>query len=120
MDKKYGILICSDTHTVSDVHAYIWSGYEMRRKLGIGGNREIVLQDLERTGDTIVVSAYLNVATAGKASRCEGFDLFGQRFYGRALVISGDEKRSSPAIDPHDISRVIRFLRLERANEAIL
>jgi len=120
MNKKYGILICPDTHTVCDVHAFIWSGYELRQKLQIEGNEEIVLRDLERTGDTIVVSGFLNVATAGNASRCEGFDLCGERFYGRALVISGDENRSSPVIDPHDISRVIRFLRLDRPNDASL
>jgi len=118
MDKKYGILICPDTHTVSDVNALIWSGYEMRRKLSIGGDAEIVLRDLERTGDTIVVSGFLNAATAGKASRCEGFNLCGEQFYGRALVIAGDENRSSPVIDPHDISRVIHFFRLDRQKDA--
>jgi hypothetical protein len=118
MDKNCGILICPHTHTVSDVHAFIWSGCELRQKLQIDGNEEIVLRDWERTGDTIVVSGFLNVATAGKASRCEGFDLCGERFYGRALVISGDENRSYPVMDPHDISRKIRFLRLDRPNDA--
>lgn len=96
MNRKYGILICPDTHTACDVHASIWSHDEIRQKLSIGGNGEIVTRGLEPTGDTIIVSAFLNIATAGKASRCEGFNTRGEQFYGRALVIAGDENRTSP------------------------
>jgi hypothetical protein len=111
MHKLFGILIRPDTHTVHDVDACVWTDHEMRQKLQIGDD-EIVRRGVERTGDAIFVSAFLNATTAGKASRCEGFDLFGERFYGPALIVSGEENGTSPILDPHDISRAIHFFRM--------
>src|SRR5215213_8435435 len=108
MHKRFGILIRPDTHTVHDVEAYIWTDHEMRQKLQIG-NEEVVERQVERTGDAIFVSAFLNATEAGKASRCDGFDLYGDRYYGPALVISSTQSDVCPVLDPHDISRAIQF-----------
>lgn len=111
MQKTFGILIRPDTHTVHDVDADQWTEHAMREKLQVG-NGEFERREVERTGDTIVVSAFLNASTAGKASRSDGFDLYGERFYGPALIISGEASGTSPILDPHDISRAIHFFRL--------
>ncbi len=114
MHKHFGILIRPDTNTVHDVHSFLWTDHEMHQRLQIG-NDEIVERQVERTGDAIFVSAFLNATTAGKAFRCDGFDLFGDRFYGPALIVSGEENGTAPILDPHDISRAIRFFRLEQS-----
>ena len=113
MHKTFGILIRPDTHTVHDVDAYIWTDHEMRTKLQIESD-EIVQRGVERTGDAIFVSSFLNATAAGRAFRCEGFDLYGDRYYGPALIVSGQENGTSPILDPHDISRAIHFFRLNQ------
>lgn len=112
MNNYYGLLILPDIQTVGDVHADEWTDRELRQQLRVG-NDELVRRDVDRTGDTIIVSAYLNSTTAGKPSRCEGFDLYGERFYGPALVISSENNHRCPVLDPHDINRVIHFFRLD-------
>jgi len=111
MKTNYGLLICPDIQTVGDVHAEEWTDRELRQQLRVG-NDELLRLEVDRTGDTIIVSAFLNSTTAGKPSRCEGFDLYGERFYGPALVISSENNRRCPVLDPHDISRPIHFFRL--------
>jgi hypothetical protein len=111
MNKLFGILILPETNTVHDVDASAWTIDVVRQKLQIG-NDDIVERQVERTGDVIFVSAFLNSSTAGKPFRCDGFDLYGERFYGPALIVSGEEGGASPILDPHDISRVIHFFRI--------
>src|ERR1700730_4895544 len=115
MNNDYGLLILPDIQTVGDVHADEWTDRELRQRLRVG-NDELVRRDVDRTGDTIVVSAFLNSTTAGKPSRCEGFDLYGERFYGPALVISSENNRRCPVLDPHDINHVIHFFRLDHVS----
>ena len=112
MKTNFGLLICPDFQTAYDVNADDWTDQELREQLRVG-NDAILRLEVDRTGDTIVVSALLNDATTREAARGDGFDLYGQRFYGPALVISGESNRRSPALDPHDVSRMIHFFRLD-------
>jgi len=118
MHKFFGILIRPETHTVHDVEAYVWTDHEMRQRLEIG-NDEIARREVERTGDAIFVSAFLNGTTAGKSFRSDGFDLYGDRYYGPALIIAARESGVAPVLDPHDISRAIHFFRMNEGAEAV-
>jgi len=108
MNRQHGILIRSDRQVVADVYAAIWNGQEIRKKLLLH-NDEIIFRDLRN--DSIVVEASSNVGgpliTRGK----DGFQLFGERFYGNALIIA-DEDRLSPKISPEEIAHRIRFFRV--------
>jgi hypothetical protein len=114
MQKSFGLLIRADTQTVHDVDAGAWTDEEVRQKLPIG-NDPVLRLSLERTGDLILVSGFLNGSAAGKGVRREGFDLYGERFFGSALIVSGEVNGSAPVLDPHDISRAIHFFLLNPA-----
>jgi len=108
--RHFGILIRPDSQLILDIQADAWTDEELQRQLRLPDG-DLVRYGLERSGDAIVLSAFLNTSTAGKPFRIEGFDLYGDRFYGPAIIIPGDELSCCPALDPHDISRVIRFFR---------
>jgi hypothetical protein len=105
MNKQHGILIRSDSQVVCDVYAPIWNSQEIRKSLFLH-NAEFVFQDLR--SDSIVVAASTNVETSGSRKRKDGFELFGKRFYGNALIIA-DEERDTPQITPQQIAHIIRF-----------
>lgn len=108
----FGLLICPGTHTVHDVSADQWTILNVRHLLGV--EEGIVRHEIERSGDWIYVSALLNASAEGRDVRCEGFDLFGDRYYGPALLVAGRENGIAPVLDPHDISRAIHFFRLDQ------
>lgn len=112
MQKTFGLLIRPDTQTVHDVDAGEWTDEAVRQKLPIG-NDPVLRLGLERTGDLILVSGFLNEAAEGEGVRREGFDLYGERFYGPALIVSGEKNGRAPVLDPHDISRAIHFFLLQ-------
>ena len=107
MNLLHGILIRTDTHNVTDVYAPVWNGQEIRKKLVLRGD-EIVYQDIR--SDSIVVRALCNVSNSGQPPRDDGFELFGRRYFGNALIIP-DEDRESPRITPQEVAHRIRFFR---------
>jgi len=111
MDKKHAILITPETHLVDDVDAYLWNDYEIYRNLL--NEHEIVYRNVQKTGDTMVLDGFLNSVEAGKAFRCDGFELFGERYYGNGLILPEDETQSHPRLSPQEVSRSIRFFRVE-------
>ncbi|MDR3401742.1 MAG: hypothetical protein P4L99_04510 [Chthoniobacter sp.] len=113
MQKKHAILITPETHLVDDVHAYLWNADEIYQRLL--NEHEIVYRHIPRTGDTIVLDGFLNSAETGKAFRSDGFELFGEKYYGNGLIIAADDTLCRPHVSPQDISHCIRFFRPEPA-----
>jgi hypothetical protein len=105
MNKQHGILIRADAQLVNDVYAPIWNGQEIRKRLLLH-EEHFVYQDMG--SDSIVVEASPNVESHGPLSGRHGFELFGKRFYGNALVIPNEE-RDAPRITPQEIAHIIRF-----------
>ena len=111
MNKKHAILITPEIHFVDEVHAYLWNDYEICQRLL--NEHETVYRHMGRTGDMIVLDGFLNSAAAGMASRCEGFELFGELYYGNGLILPADETHSRPAVSLPEVNRWIRFFRIE-------
>jgi hypothetical protein len=107
-------LINSETHLVDDVHAYLWNEFEIYRQLS--NQHEVVYRHIPRTGDVIVLDGFLNSVAAGMARRREGFELFGEKYYGNALIIPAVEKDSRPGLSPEEVGRYIRFFSLESSH----
>jgi hypothetical protein len=105
MNKQHGILIRADAQIVNDVYAPVWNGQEIRKRLRLH-NQEFVYQDMR--SDSIVLEASSNVERNGKRRPKDGFELFGKRFYGNALIIP-DEERDTPRITPQQVAHIIRF-----------
>ncbi len=110
MNKKHGILIRPDRHLISDVHAAVWNGNEIRKKLLLH-DEPIVFRDVRN--DTLAISGNASPSPAGERwRRGGGFELFGNQYRGNGLIIP-DEGRDSPEITPEHLSHIIRFLDAE-------
>jgi hypothetical protein len=109
MNNCRGILIRSREQTIAEVISLSWGNTEIKE----------VLQDNWQDiaffgvpGATIVVSAIPNVGGDRQQRHRSGFELFGRRYYGDALII-GRENRSVPQVTPQEISEDIRFFHEE-------
>ncbi len=106
MNKKHGILIRPNCRLIADVHAAIWNGMEMRKRLLLH-DEPIVFRDLRN--DTLALNGKLNRMRRSAKSCRSGFELFGEIYYGDALIIP-DEGRNSPRITPEHLAHIVRFL----------
>lgn len=114
MNLRHGILIRSDAHVVAAVHSQIWTASEIRRILATA--EEIAIVELGRKHYRMAISEFLHSATAGKPSRSVGFRLFGETYYGDALIFGGNAVDDGTGIDSQLIGREIHFLRLEHSH----
>ena len=81
----------------------------------VNGAEEIVFADLRN--DTIALAAFTNGNPDGERLREDGFELFGNRYYGNALIVP-DEGYDSPRISPQETARLINFFRVENNSKA--
>jgi hypothetical protein len=106
MNNRRGILIRSREQTIAEVFSSDWDNNAIKELLRDNW-RDIAFFGIR--GDTIAVPALPNVGgDRNEQHHRSGFELFGRRYYGDALVIAG-ENRDTPQLRPQDISGDIRF-----------
>ncbi|HEY3897924.1 MAG TPA: hypothetical protein VGM54_04875 [Chthoniobacter sp.] len=105
MNNRRGILIRSREQTIAEVFSSQWDNGEIKEVLRDNW-QDIAFFTIR--GDTIVVSALPNVGGDRQQHHRSGFELFGRRYYGDALIIAG-ENRDTLQITPPEIVSDIRF-----------
>ena len=105
MNNRRGILIRSREQTIAEVFSSNWDNGAIKEVLRDHG-QDIAFFTIR--GDTVVVSALPNVSGDRRPQHRSGFELFGRRYYGDALIIAG-ENRDTPQITPQEIAGDIRF-----------
>jgi hypothetical protein len=109
MNNCRGILLRSREQTIAEVFSASWGNGEIKEILRDNW-QDVAFFGIR--GDTIVVSAIPNVGGDRGQRHRSGFELFGRRYYGDALIIGG-ENRDTPQLTPQDISKDIRFFHEE-------
>ena len=106
MNNRCGILIRSREQTIAEVFSSNWDNNEIKEILRDDW-RDIAFFSIR--GDSIVVSAVSNVGgDRNQQHHQRGFELFGRRYYGDALIIAGED-RDTPQVTPQEIAGGVRF-----------